>query len=100
MGGRNYGKKHIKFGYYFYVTARNAEEARRQAERFADLIRNKDYSCRPAMDFEEFSGLSLLIGLGTEKIGGFFHKRAQIESMGVQLALSGFQTGELQNVID
>lgn len=48
----------IKFGYYFYVTARNAEEARRQAERFADLIRNKDYSCRPAMDFEEFSGLS------------------------------------------
>ena len=42
----------------FDVTARNAEEARRQAERFADLIRNKDYSCRPAMDFEEFSGLS------------------------------------------
>lgn len=48
----------IRFGYYFYVTARDANEARRQAERFADLIRDKDYNCRPAMDFEEFSGLS------------------------------------------
>lgn len=48
----------IRFGYYFYVTARDTREARRQAERFADLIRDKDYNCRPAMDFEEFSGLS------------------------------------------
>ena len=49
----------VKFGFYFYVTARDEAQAREQAIRFASLIRDKDYDCRPVMDFENFSGLSI-----------------------------------------
>ena len=48
----------LKFGFYLYVTAQNTEEAEQQASFFADLIKDYDYDCRPAMDFENFSGLS------------------------------------------
>ena len=48
----------LKVGFYHYVTARSTEEARTQAAFFAELIREEDYDCRPAMDFENFSGLS------------------------------------------
>lgn len=48
----------LKFGFYFYVTARTPYEAELQARYFASIIRGKDYTCRPVMDFEEFSGLS------------------------------------------
>lgn len=48
----------LLLGFYYYVTAENAEQARVQARRFASLIDGKDYQLRPAMDFEQFSGLS------------------------------------------
>lgn len=47
----------LKLGFYFYVTAGSAEEASKQAERFAALISGKAYELRPAMDFESFDGL-------------------------------------------
>ncbi|MCM1544173.1 MAG: hypothetical protein NC110_02635 [Ruminococcus sp.] len=48
----------LRFGFYFYVTARTPYEAELQARYFASIIKGKDYDCRPVMDFEEFSGLS------------------------------------------
>lgn len=45
-------------GFYFYVTADNAQSARSQAEYFADLLCTVDYQCRPAVDFEAFGSLS------------------------------------------
>lgn len=48
----------LRYGFYLYVTARSEAEARTQAAFFAGLIQGKDYHCRPAMDFEDFSGLS------------------------------------------
>lgn len=52
-------RHHLRFGFYFYVTARTPHEAELQGRYFGRLIRNKDYDCRPAMDFEEYSGLSV-----------------------------------------
>lgn len=49
----------LHYGFYLYVTARSEAEAREQADFFAGLIRGKGYDCRPAMDFEDFSGLSV-----------------------------------------
>ncbi|MCM1363668.1 MAG: hypothetical protein NC122_02105 [Faecalibacterium sp.] len=48
----------LRFGFYFYVTARSRYEAELQGRYFASIIRGKDYDCRPVMDFEDFSGLS------------------------------------------
>ena len=48
----------LHFGFYLYVTARTEEQAREQARFFSDLIQNKEYTCRPAMDLEQFSGMS------------------------------------------
>lgn len=48
----------LHFGFYFYMTAKNETEARQQAEFFVDLIRGKDYDCRPVMDFEKYDGLT------------------------------------------
>lgn len=48
----------LHYGFYLYVTARNTEEALSQAQFFADLIESEEYTARPAMDFEEYSGLS------------------------------------------
>ncbi len=48
----------LRFGFYFFVTARTPYEAELQGRYFAELIKGKDYDCRPAMDFEDFSGLS------------------------------------------
>jgi len=57
----------LRFGFYFFVSARTPHEAELQGRYFASLIRHTGYDCRPAMDFEEFSGLSFseirLIGL-------------------------------------
>ncbi len=47
----------LKIGFYYYVTAMNEEEAVSQAEKFAALIKGKNYEMRPAMDYESFSGL-------------------------------------------
>ena len=49
----------LHHGFYFYVTARTEWEARLQARCFAGLLRGKAYDCRPAMDLEDFSGLSV-----------------------------------------
>ncbi len=48
----------LHYGFYLYVTARTAEQAREQARFFSGLIEGTGYDCRPAMDFESFSGLS------------------------------------------
>ena len=54
---RNAGAAGLKIGFYYYVTAMNGEEAAAQAEKFAALIKGKNYEMRPAMDYESFSGL-------------------------------------------
>lgn len=54
---RNAGAAGLKIGFYYYVTAMNEEEAAAQAEKFAMLIKGKNYEMRPAMDYESFSGL-------------------------------------------
>lgn len=48
----------LDFGFYHFVTAQTTEEAEQEARFFASLISGTDYTCRPVMDFEEFSGLS------------------------------------------
>lgn len=49
---------HLKIGFYHYVTATSTEEAKVQAQYFANLIKDKHMDCRPAMDFESFGDLS------------------------------------------
>lgn len=49
----------LNYGCYYYVTAKNVSEAESQAEHFASLISGLSYSLRPAMDFEDLSGLSV-----------------------------------------
>ena len=53
-GARAAGRK---LGFYHYLTALDTESARAQAGFFAGLIRNLDYDCRPALDFEVYRGL-------------------------------------------
>lgn len=48
----------LVFGYYYYVTATTRAQAVSQAKYFAGLIKGTGYTARPAMDFEEFDGLS------------------------------------------
>ncbi len=49
----------LKVGFYHYVTARNTDQAREQANFFARVISNKSPDCRLAMDFESFGNLSI-----------------------------------------
>lgn len=46
------------FGFYFYVTAQSPLQARQQANDFYQLIHDRSYPARPAMDFENFAGLN------------------------------------------
>lgn len=58
---RNYRKaRHagLNIGFYHFVTARSEEQARRQAYYFATVIKGKHCECKPAMDFEDLTGLS------------------------------------------
>lgn len=48
----------LKIGFYHYVTARNEEEARDEAQFFASKISGKQIDCKLAMDFEEFGNLN------------------------------------------
>lgn len=48
----------LKVGFYHYMTAENEDEAIEQARYFADIISDKSYELRPAMDYEEFGNLS------------------------------------------
>ncbi len=49
----------LKVGFYHYVTARSIEQAREQANFFAQVISGKEVDCRLAMDFESFGNLSV-----------------------------------------
>lgn len=49
----------LDYGFYYYLTAKNVEEAKVQAAHFVGLIKDFSYSIRPAMDFEDFSGLTV-----------------------------------------
>ncbi|MFI3252773.1 MAG: GH25 family lysozyme [Eubacteriales bacterium] len=53
------GAENLHFGFYYYVTAQNTEEAESQAEQFSKLIQGIDYSLRPVMDYESFSQVSV-----------------------------------------
>lgn len=58
---RNYrqARRHgLDVGLYHYVTARTVKQGRQQAHFFAALINEKRIQCRPAMDFEQVSGLT------------------------------------------
>ncbi|WP_294466425.1 GH25 family lysozyme [uncultured Anaerofustis sp.] len=58
---RNYRdarREGMKLGFYHYVTARDTKEAKDQAHFFYSLIRDKRQDLRPAMDFEQLTGLS------------------------------------------
>lgn len=58
---RNYEKAkkyNLKVGVYHYVTAKNEEEAKRQAKFFISLISGKKIDCKLAMDFEYFPNIS------------------------------------------
>ena len=48
----------LKIGFYHYVTARNENEARAEAQFFASKIQGKEIDCKLAMDFEEFGNLN------------------------------------------
>ena len=58
---RNYEaalQEEFLIGFYFYVTARSASQAKQQARHFAAITSNKRYDCRLVMDFEDLTGLS------------------------------------------
>ena len=48
----------MEVGFYYYVTARSASQARHQAHHFVKITAKKEYECRLAMDFEDLTGLS------------------------------------------
>lgn len=59
---RNYRdayREGLAVGFYHYVTARSADEAREEARFFASKIHDKFQHARPAMDFETFGELSV-----------------------------------------
>lgn len=49
----------LKVGFYHFLTARNEEEAIRQADFFASVISNTQPDCKLAMDFESFGELTV-----------------------------------------
>ena len=57
---RNAKANGLKVGFYHYVTARNVEQAKSQANFFARVISGKQPDCRLAMDFESFGNLSVV----------------------------------------
>lgn len=52
-------EKGLKVGFYHFLTARNEEEAVRQAEFFSSVISNTSPDCKLAMDFESFGELTV-----------------------------------------
>ena len=48
----------LKVGFYYFVTAADAQQARQQADYFTSLIEDYPYGCRPAVDYEQFGDLS------------------------------------------
>lgn len=56
---KNAESQDLNYGFYYYVTAKNTTQAESQAEHFSSLISGLAYSLRPAMDFEEFTDISI-----------------------------------------
>lgn len=48
----------LQTGFYHYVTARTVSQARYQAQFFVNTVKNKEFECRLAMDFEDLIDLS------------------------------------------
>ncbi len=48
----------LNIGFYYYLTATNTEQAKAQANNFAEILQGKDTDSLPAMDFESFGSLS------------------------------------------
>ena len=55
---RNAKRYGLQTGFYHYITARSAAQARSQARFFAQTIAPYDYDLKPVMDFESFGALS------------------------------------------
>lgn len=49
----------LKVGLYHFLTARNEEEAKKQAEFFSSVVSNTSPDCKLAMDFEVFGNLNI-----------------------------------------
>lgn len=49
----------LKVGFYHFLTARNEEDAIKQAEFFSSVISNTNPDCKLAMDFEVFGDLTV-----------------------------------------
>lgn len=49
----------LKVGFYHFLTAKNIEEAKEQAEFFVSVIEGTQPECKLAMDFEDFEGLEI-----------------------------------------
>lgn len=57
---RNAKANGLKVGFYHFLTARNTQQARNQAQFFASVISGKSPDCKLAMDYEQFySGNSI-----------------------------------------
>ena len=48
----------LQIGFYHYVTARTKAQAKAEAHFFVSVIEDKEFDCRPAMDFEGLFDLS------------------------------------------
>lgn len=48
----------LPFGLYHYLNASTPDAAHREAEHFVSLIRSKNYTCRPVLDFEGHGDLT------------------------------------------
>lgn len=58
---RNYNEaksNNLKIGFYHFVTAKNIEEAKKEAIFFSNLVKDKSIDCKLAMDFEIFGNLN------------------------------------------
>ncbi len=49
----------LKVGFYHFLTATNAEEARQEAQFFSSVISGKQVDCRLVMDYETFQGADI-----------------------------------------
>lgn len=71
--------QNLHYGFYYVVTAKNSAAAESQAEHFASLISGLSYSLRPAMDFEEFSDLT--VAESNEIALAFLEKLAELSQV-------------------
>ena len=48
----------LKVGFYHFLTAKNVEQAKQEAQFFSHVISGKNPDCKLVMDYEIFSGIS------------------------------------------